>query len=658
LGWTAGVVAALVVGLVLFAALFDWNLARGPLARLIGRHIDRPVSIDGDLRVALLSLHPSVSVSGLTIGNPDWAGGGQMAHIGQLTLELQLASLLKGQIVLPLVDIRGPDLYLYANRDGRANWEFGTASPAARSQPTKLPIVRRVYIDQGHLRLLDEQRKLKFNATVSAQQGQSGTAGEPFELRGQGTLNDKRFDLKVYGGPLIAVEEHRPYPFDLQVTAADIHAEAHGVIPKPFDLGNLQADLALSGQDLADGYYLTGLALPNTPPYKISGRLVRDGTRFQFNDFSGTVGASDLRGQLTVEMGSGRPNLTGDLRSQALNFADLAAPLGKPPSRETEARIAGQSGKKNAAAVPGLLLPTAPLALERVRAMDAQVRYRAESIITDKLPLKSIDLGVKLEHGILGIDPFDVTLPLGKVAGTVKIDARVNVPRTDLDLRFTNVNLAQFKPKGSTQPPLEGVMLGRLRVHGTGDSVHAVASTADGALTAVLPHGQVRAAFAELTGINLRGLGLLVDKSHPQDNVRCGIADFSARDGTLTTKELVFDTDDVLVTGKGELDLRTERIDISINGQPKHLRLVRVKAPILISGTLGKPAVGLKPGNAVGQAGIAAALGAIATPFAAIVAFVDPGLAKDANCTGLLAEAKREGAPLRTATGAPGNTLK
>jgi uncharacterized protein involved in outer membrane biogenesis len=658
LKWTAIAVAAVIGALVAFIALFDWNLARGPMSRLIGRHLDRPVRIDGDLRVVLLSSQPSISISDLTIGNPDWAGGGSMASIGRLKLQLRLLSLLKGQIVLPLVDVEKPDLYLYADRTGRANWEFGTASPSARSQPSKLPIVRRVYINQGHLRLLDEQRKLKFAATVSAGEGRSGSPGEPFELLGQGTLNEKPFSVKVDGGPLVSVEEHRPYPFDLKITASDIHAQAHGVVAKPFDLGRLEADLAISGQDLADGYYLTGLALPNTPPYQLSGRLVREGTRFEFRDFAGTVGASDLRGRLTVETGSGRPNLTGELRSRSLNFADLAAPLGSPPSRATEARVAGKDGKKRSSPPSsGPFLPTAPLALERIRAMDAQVRYRADSVQTDKLPLKAVELGVKLDHGLLGIDPVDMTLPMGKVAGTVRIDARAAVPRTDLDLHITNLNLAQFKPQGSAQPPLEGVLLGRLRAHGTGDSVHGAASTADGAFTAVLARGEVRAAFAELTGINLRGLGLLLDKSHPDANVRCGIADFSAQQGVLTTKELVFDTDDVLVTGKGQVDLRTEKIDISINGQPKKLRFVRVRAPILISGTLGKPAIGLKPGNALAQVGIAAALGALATPFAAIVAFVDPGLAKDANCTGLLAEAKREGAPLRTAT-QPGATLK
>ena len=426
----------------------------------------------------------------------------------------------------------------------------------------------------------DEQRKLEFTATISAQEGRSGSPGEPFELLGQGTLNAKPFSLKVNGGPLISVEEHRPYPFDLQITAADIHAQAQGVIPKPFDLGHLEADLAISGQDLADGYYLTGLALPNTPPYKISGRLTRDGTRFEFRDFAGTVGASDLRGVLVVEMGSGRPSLTGDVRSRSLNFADLAAPLGKPPSQETEARVAGKGAKRKSAAMSsGPFLPTSPLQLERIRAMDAQVHYRAESVQAQKLPLKAVDLGVKLDHGLLGIDPFAVTLPMGQVAGNVKIDARTDVPRTDLDLRITHMDLGAVQAERQHRAA-HGRGDGRpAGAHGTGDSVHAAASTADGALTAVLPHGQVRAAFAELTGINLRGLGLLLDQKHPDASVRCGIADFAAQQGVLTTRELVFDTSDVLVTGKGQIDLRTEKIDLSINGQPKKFRIVRVRAP-------------------------------------------------------------------------------
>jgi hypothetical protein len=41
-------------------------------------------------------------------------------------------------------------------------------------------------------------------------------------------------------------------------------------------------------------------------------------------------------------------------------------------------------------------------------------------------------------------------------------------------------------------------------------------------------------------------------------------------------------------------------------------------------------------------------LGALLTPLAALLPFVDPGLAKDANCASLLAAGKAQGAPVTT----------
>jgi len=42
---------------------------------------------------------------------------------------------------------------------------------------------------------------------------------------------------------------------------------------------------------------------------------------------------------------------------------------------------------------------------------------------------------------------------------------------------------------------------------------------------------------------------------------------------------------------------------------------------------------------------VATALGVLATPLASVLAFIDPGLAKDADRGALLAEAERQGAP-------------
>jgi uncharacterized protein involved in outer membrane biogenesis len=99
---------------------------------------------------------------------------------------------------------------------------------------------------------------------------------------------------------------------------------------------------------------------------------------------------------------------------------------------------------------------------------------------------------------------------------------------------------------------------------------------------------------------------------------------------------LLIDTSQVLITGGGALDLKTENLDMSLRGQPKGIRLVRLRSPINIRGTLSHPEIGLQTANLVGQAGGAIALGTLLTPVAALLAFVDPGLAKDANCAALI----------------------
>ena len=65
-----------------------------------------------------------------------------------------------------------------------------------------------------------------------------------------------------------------------------------------------------------------------------------------------------------------------------------------------------------------------------------------------------------------------------------------------------------------------------------------------------------------------------------------------------------------------------------------------------MKGPWAHPALGVAAGPALAQGGIAAALGVV-NPFAAILAFIDPGLAKDANCGPILADAKAKGAPVK-----------
>ncbi|MBV9512002.1 MAG: hypothetical protein JO303_17140 [Caulobacteraceae bacterium] len=159
----------------------------------------------------------------------------------------------------------------------------------------------------------------------------------------------------------------------------------------------------------------------------------------------------------------------------------------------------------------------------------------------------------------------------------------------------------------------------------------------------------MRKLIAEALGIDAtKALGLFLTKNDSDTGLRCAVANFSANNGLLTANTLVIDTDQVVIQGQGTINLNSEALDFTLNGHPKKFRLIRVAAPIAITGQLGAPKIGIKPGKAPLQAAAAVALAVVATPAAAVLPFIDPGLAHNADCAGLLTQARAEGAPVKT----------
>jgi uncharacterized protein involved in outer membrane biogenesis len=642
--WSLGLSSLVVLGIALFLALFNWDTLRGPIAREASARTGRAVRIDGHLGVHLWSWTPTVTLSGLKIGNPAWMGGGDVADIDRLVVSVKFWPLLVGRVELPLVDAEHPTLFLYRDATGRTNWRFGRSS-----QPVKLPPIQHFVIDNGHLTLIDRKRGLTVVGTM--QSSESGAGKGAFHLVGNGSINRNPFLVTVTGASLMNVRHDQPYPFDADIRAGDTRVIAHGELPKPFDFGQIRSDLTVSGPNFADLYDLTGLALPLSPPYRLSGELVRDGTSYTFHKVTGHVGGTDLEGVFKVDReADDRPDLHADLSSRRMDIADLASLIGAPTSgaEKSAAQQAASAQLKS----EDRLLPDATLEIGRVRGMDAVVHYRAASVQAGTLPVRGFALDLTLDHGVLTANPVSFSLPHGDLTARVRIDARRDVPVTDFDGRIVNLRIEDFL-HAAGPPAIEGLVEARAKLHGVGGSVRQAASSANGDVTVVAPHGEIRQALAELMGVNvIKGLGLYLSNSQAQTGVRCAVANFQATDGVLNARTLVLDTDPVLATGKGSIDLRTEAIDVALQGHPKHFQLIHLNAPVTIGGKLRSPKMGVDAGKAAPQIVAAVALGAFLSPVAALLPFVDPGLAKNADCAGLVAEAAAKGAPVKAAAAA------
>jgi uncharacterized protein involved in outer membrane biogenesis len=652
MAWVGGVLGVLAIAIVILIAVWDWNWFRGPLARVASARMHREVTITGNLNADIWSWQPSATIDGVHIANPKWAAKQNLADIDRIAVKIRLLPLLTGNVDLPLLRFDHPNVRLHRDAQGRMTWDFSDGRK--KDEPLRLPPIRNFIINDGKLVYDDVKRNLRFAGTINARE-KMGADNRGFEINGQGSLNRQPFHLQVIGGPLLNIDKNKPYPFDADLRAGETYVTARGAVPKPFDLGQFYMNTTVRGPDLGDLYGITGIALPNTPPYSLRGRLARDEHVWRVTGLGGRVGDSDLAGEISVTTGRERPLLKGDLTTRSLDFDDLGALFGGAPSTKPgETASAGQKAIAKTLGARQRLMPDTTLSVERIRALDADVSYKALSIRDAPIHLKAASARVKLDAGMLRAEPLALDLPQGRVSGYVQLNARKAVPVTDLDLRLANGRLEQLVPvsfQGTT--PFTGSLVARARLTGTGNSVHKAFANANGEVMLVAPGGEIRESIAQLLGVNvIKGLGMLFGKDKETTPIRCGVARFEARNGVLSASHIVFDTGPTLVTGSGQINMDTERLNFRLKGKPKKFQIVRLILPVTVTGSLLSPKIGVEPGAAAAQGGISLALATVLTPLAAVLPFIDAGLAKDANCTALLADGAAQGAPVTSARAA------
>ena len=86
---------------------------------------------------------------------------------------------------------------------------------------------------------------------------------------------------------------------------------------------------------------------------------------------------------------------------------------------------------------------------------------------------------------------------------------------------------------------------------------------------------------------------------------------------------IVFDTDDAVVNVTGTVNLASEKLDLDVKPHTKGLRVLSLRSPLYVRGTLKNPDVGVQAGPLLARGAGAVALGAVAAP-AALLALIAP----------------------------------
>jgi uncharacterized protein involved in outer membrane biogenesis len=678
LSWVFGIFLLLVVVIVVIIATFDWNRLKPTINQKVSAELNRPFAIRGDLGVAWVRNReepgwrswvpwPQVHADDVMLGNPPTLADVTMVHLQRVEATIAPLALLHKQIYLPWIKMQKPDARLVQTADKKNNWTFDLASSDssdANAAPSAWSFrLDNILFDQGQVRYRDAIYKADVTVTINplgkpvpyaqvagGDDQQKGAGDFVFGWQANGTYNNQKLDGEgKIGGMLSLRSKNTPFPLQVDVRNGTTRVRIDGTLQDPLNLGGLDVRLRFAGDTLANLYGLTGVLLPDTPPYETDGHLIarfneEKGPLFRYEKFNGHIGDSDIHGSLSYRQGKPRPTLTGELTSNQLRMEDLGPLIGVDSGKGSEKTQQAKAQRGDAASQPAdRVLPHDKFDTKSWDVMDADVKFSGKRIEhSSKLPLSDLYTHLQLKKGDLLLDPLRFGMAGGSINSTIHLEGDRSPMRGRADLHARKLRLRQLFPDVTAMQNSLGQLNGDATLSGTGNSVADLLGTSNGELKLLMNDGLISRSLMEIAGLNVGNY--VVGKLFGDDEVKinCAATDLNIRQGLATPKLFLLDTENAVINVDGNVNFANERLDLSINPESKGIRIITLRSPLYVRGTFKNPDAGVKAGPLIARGAAAIALGAVVAPAAALVALISPSDTDENQCSKVLQQMKNQ----------------
>ena len=541
------------------------------------------------------------------------------ATIDKLAIDVDVMAYVHHQVLaLTRIAIDHPVMNVRQLADGADNYTL-----TLRSGGGKPPQIGDLIIRDGYASVRMARLKADMDvaiATAAAPQN-SIFNGQEITAAAKGTYSGQPITARFQGGALLTLRDPtNPYPVDLHIVNGSTTVALVGTIEQPLTFGGARLKLSLAGQNMANLFPLTGIPIPATPPYSVTGNLDYGKDAIRFDDFHGRVGSSDLEGDLVYSHPTSRkPLISANLTSRYVDLTDLAGFLGATPGKTTTPGQNATTREKVAAAnASPYLLPRTQFNLPKIKLANVELHYKGERIINRDVPLDNVVAWLSIENGRITLHPLNFAVGSGTVASDFDLNPVNDVLHTRANIDFRRLQLSRLMAATHTFAG-NGTVGGSAHLLATGNSVAAMLGHGDGTMQLFMNQsGQLSALLVDLAGLQL-GDAILSALGIPvKTQIQCMVSDFTLNNGILDTKAFLIATKEANILGSGSADLRTEKLNLALSTQATHFQFGSLSTPIHIGGTLKNPGIAPAPGPLAARAGAAIGLGILFPPLALI----------------------------------------
>lgn len=610
------------------------------------RSAQRNIKVAGDFQLYFDPVTIKFLADGMTVSNPAWRGG-QFFNSKHIEMRIATFPLIFGTQRVKMLDLVDGKFDLTWDTQRRRNtWSFG--DPNKPGKTFKLPDIIQAQVVGTRVAYLDPLLQLKTDIKVETFRARDTRFTNDIRFTGTGTMRAKPFtmtgSLLSPNATLGGGENRLTMSARSGATALDVS----GTLPGATVLEGAKLKVALRGPNFAEAMEFLGAAVPQTRTYRATSNLIKIGDDWRFTRIVGRFGASDIAGVMTISMPNQRLKFDADLTTRVLDIVDAGPFIGYDPQRLAAGKVA-----EVVAGTPRIL-PDGSLDIEVLKRFDAHVDYKIARVRAPNLPISDIALTLDLDRSLMKLSPLTMAVAGGRLASDTTINARAALVRTKYDIRLAPTPMGTLLARfGVDQSGTTGVIKARVELTGEGKSVRQSLATSDGRIAIILPRGSFWTRNVQLSELDI---GTFVQKMFENRlkepvQINCGLIGFTVRNGVAAADPILIDTQKNVMLARGGFSFRNEALDLAFRADSKKFSVFAGQSPVAINGYFAKPGINPISPELLSRAGVGLGLAVLATPLAGVLAFVDAGDAKSAQCGPVLAGATAQAQ--RTTKGAP-----
>ena len=589
----AGVLLVAGGGAYYWVETLDLSKYQARIVDQVRKVTGRELAAKTPLRVNM-GWRPSAFAENVTLTNATWGTRPEMVRVKRITIDLDLFTLLLGDLKIGRIAIEGADLLIERNANGESNLEMAPppdgSGPHARDHRSMrlrggpiLPWVNTVELVNSQITIADGEGRSPIvlvveRLNVSAANSNAALQGELVGRVSGGATFALRGNFGSFEGWLKGL----PGKLEGRGTLGAGTLAIDGSVSSKGMALTLKAD----GPDLSAMSGIARIPLPAIGPFEATAKTSTTRTGWKIEIPALKIGTTDIPGEIVFRTDRfGRKIVSASFEAAKIDLDDLRRPV-VPPAAPGRTELpagptvpaTGDGGKPPVRGASERILPSDPMPIELLKQWNANLSVKVGEIVGAGVKVTSAGLTIGLSGGRMVVRPA-ATVASGSIGLEFIYDVSGKAPTANLTTTVNRMAVEELALLlGFPGAFKGGVGDLDLKLRSTGRTVRDIVINASGSIDLTLGPGAIGREHLQFILGDWRRLTGTGDRA----DIGCLALHADVTGGTAFVRRLVLDLPKAVVIGGGYIHSRSETLELILAPEAREVGLIAVAVPLRI----------------------------------------------------------------------------